>query len=52
VLVVEVAHYRGKLAIIVVGKPAAKAYRVTVTGLACSASRPDVLARITVPESR
>ena len=52
VLVVEVAHYRGKPAIIVVGKPAAKAYQVTVTGLACSASRPDVLARITVPESR
>jgi hypothetical protein len=52
VLVVEIAHYGGKPAIIVVGKPVAKAYQVTVTGLACSASRPDVLARIAVPEPR
>ena len=52
VLVVEIAHYRGKPAIIIVGKPVAKAYQVTVTGLACSASKPDVVARITVPEHR
>jgi hypothetical protein len=52
VLIVEIAHYLGKQAIIVVGRPVAKAYQVTVTGLACSAGRPDVVARITVPEPR
>jgi hypothetical protein len=52
VLIVEIAHYLGKQAIIVVGRPVAKVYQVTVTGLACSAARPDVVARITVPEPR
>ena len=52
VLVAEIAHYLGKPAIIVVSKPVGNAYRVTVVGLACSASRPDVLARITVPRAR
>ncbi len=56
VLLVEIAHYRGKPAMIivsnVVNNPAGKFYRVTVAGLACSAARPDVLARITVPKPR
>lgn len=52
VIFVEVAYYQDKRAIIIVGKPVAKAYLVTVAGLACSATEPDVLARITVPEHR
>jgi len=52
VLVVEIAHYQGKPAMIIVSKPISGFYRVTVTGLACSASRPDVLARITVSKAR
>jgi hypothetical protein len=52
VLIVEVAHYQGKPAMIIVGRPAAGSYRVIVAGLACSASHPDVLARITVPRAR
>jgi len=52
VLVVEIAHYQGKPAIIIVSRPVGNLYRVTVAGLACSTSRPDVLARITVPKAR
>jgi hypothetical protein len=52
VLVVEIAHYQGKPAMIIVGRPVGNFYRVTVAGLACSASGPDVLARITVPKAR
>jgi hypothetical protein len=51
-VIVEIAHYQGKPAIIMVGRLVADAYHVTVTGLACSASKPDVLARITVPKRR
>jgi hypothetical protein len=52
VFLVEIAHYQGKPAIIIIGKPVANAYPVTVTGLACSSTAPDVLARITVPKRR
>jgi len=52
VLVVEIAHYQGKPAMIIVSKLIGKSYRVTVLGLRCSASQADVIARITVPKAR
>ncbi len=53
VLLANVARYLGRPATIIVLQPlsAAGVFDVTIVGLACSASNPDVISRTTVPSS-
>ena len=53
VLLADVARYLGRPATIIVLQPltAAGVFDVTIVGLTCSASNPDVISRTTVPSS-
>ncbi len=50
VLLVDVARYLGKPAVIVVLRPVHSTFRVVVAGLACGAGRGDVLRRLSIPK--
>jgi hypothetical protein len=51
VLLADVARYLGKPATIIVLKPVSGAFDVIVVGLACTATKADVITRLSVPKS-